>query len=74
MEKKQLDRGHQFAMEFLNDIKKGTIKKDCMVNHSYDFTGGMENLYRDRFNMYLSSCGCYLMDMRLHELEEGYCG
>ena len=74
MEGRKKDAGRQFAMEFLDDIKLGRILKDCMVNHSDDFTGGMEKLHRKRFNTYLSSCGCYLMDRRLDESEEGYCG
>lgn len=74
MEKKQLNKGYQFASELLEDMKNGAIEKDCMENHSDDFTGGMEKLHRERFKLYLSSCGCYLMDLRLSESEEEYHG
>lgn len=74
MKNKANNEGRQFAIEFLNDIKHRRIMKDCMINHSEDFTGGMEELHRKRFNTYLGSCGCYLMDRRLNELEGGYRG
>lgn len=74
MESRKKIESCQFATELLDDIKSGRIKKDCRVNHSDDFTGGMEKLHKKRFNMYLSSCGRYLMDKRLHESEGGYCG
>lgn len=74
MEGRKKDEGRQFAMELLDDMKSGRIEKDCMVNHSDDFTGGMEKFHRKRFHTYLGSCGCYLMDRRLAESEEGYCG
>lgn len=74
MGNRKKEDGHQFAMEFLDDVRLDRIMKDCMMNHSDDFSGGMEKLHRERFNRYLSSCGRYLMDRRLGELEEGYCG
>ena len=74
MNKAGLDAGSQFALELLEDIMAGRIVKDCMVNHSDEFTGGMEDLHRRRFQTYLSSCGCYLMDRRICECEEGYFG
>ncbi|MDE5820485.1 MAG: hypothetical protein K2N41_01520 [Lachnospiraceae bacterium] len=74
MESRKKDASRQFAQKLLDDIKSGRIEKDCPVNHSDDFTGGMEKLHEKRFHMYLSSCGCYLMDRRLDESEEGYCG
>lgn len=74
MESRKKVESRQFAAELLDDIKFGRIEKDCMVNHSDNFTGGMEKYHRKRFNLYLSSCGCYLMNRRLYESEEGYCG
>lgn len=74
MNKARLDAGSQFAMELLEDMTTGKIVKDCMVNHSDEFTGGMEELHRKRFQVYLGSCGCYLMDRRIRECEEGYFG
>lgn len=74
MKKAGLDTGSQFALELLEDIMTGKIVKDCMVNHSDEFNGGVEDLHRKRFQTYLGSCGCYLMDRRIHEYEEGYIG
>ena len=74
MNKAGLDAGRQFAIELLEDIMTGKIVKDCMINHSDEFTGGLEDLHRKRFQTYLSSCGCYLMDRRICKCEEGYSG
>ena len=68
------DAGRQFAMELLEDIKTNKILKDCMVNHSDEFTGDVEELHRKRFRAYLGSCGCYLMDLRIKENEGRYDG
>ena len=48
----------QFASDFFNDLKTGKIKKECMTNHFQEFSEGLEELHRDRFCMYLKSCGC----------------
>ena len=72
MKRADTDAGRQFAMELLEDIRTGKIVKDCMVNHFDEFTGGMEELHRQRFHAYLGSCGCYLMNKYIHEHEEGY--
>lgn len=64
----------EFAEKLLKDMEQGIIQKDCMTNHFKDFTGGMEELHRDRYRSYLSSCGCYLMDLRLKNMEEDYHG
>jgi hypothetical protein len=45
-----------------------------MKNHAEEFTGGKEELYRGRFKIYIGSCGCFLMDKRLSEMEVGYNG
>lgn len=74
MRENQKNEGRQFALELLDEMKSGAIVKACMGNHSDDFTGGMENLHRERFRQYLGSCGCYLMDLRLRESEEAYHG
>lgn len=67
-------RAQEFAEKLLKDIEQGIIQKDCMTNHFKDFTGRMEELHRDRYRSYLSSCGCYLMDLRLEDMEEDYHG
>ncbi|MCM1044870.1 MAG: hypothetical protein NC417_05125 [Candidatus Gastranaerophilales bacterium] len=72
--KHQTNEGYLFALEFLSDIQNGIIAKECMTNHSENFTGGMEDLHRERFNVYLSSCGCFLMDNRIRKSEEAYHG
>lgn len=64
----------EFAEKLLKDMEQGTIQKDCMTNHFEDFTGGMEELHRERYRSYLNSCGCYLMDLRLKDMEEEYHG
>lgn len=74
MTNRKSDEGRQFALDFYNDIKYGRILKDCMMNHSDDFTRGMEKLHRNRFITYLGSCGCFLMDKRLAVSKEEYCG
>ena len=74
MNKAGMDAGSQFAMELLEDMMTGKIVKDCMVNHSDKFNSGMEALHRKRFQVYLGSCGCYLMDRCIREREEGYFG
>lgn len=66
--------GQEFAEKLLKDMEQGIIQKDCMTNHFKDFTGGMEALHRDRYRSYMSSCGCYLMDLRLKDMEEEYHG
>jgi len=66
--------GQEFAEKLLKDMEQGIIQKDCMTNHFKDFTGGMEGLHRDRYRSYMSSCGCYLMDLRLKDMEEEYHG
>ena len=64
----------QFANDFLNDIRTGKIKKECMMNHFQEFSEGLEELHRERFCMYLKSCGCFLMNRRLEAMEEAYHG
>lgn len=54
-------RGELFAEK----LQSGEFKKNFRSNHGPDFTGGLEEQYRYSFNQYMSSCGCFLMDMRL---------
>lgn len=68
------DKAGQFANDFLNDLKTGKIKKECMTNHFQEFFEGLEELHRDRFCIYLKSCGCFLMNRRLDAMEEVYHG
>lgn len=74
MSDKTKELANEFAERLLKDIEQGVIQKECMTNHSKDFTGGMEKLHRDRYCSYLSSCGCYLMDLRIKDKEEDYHG
>lgn len=64
----------QFASDFFNDLKTGKIKKECMTNHFHEFSEGLEKLHRERFCIYLKSCGCFLMNRRLDAVEEVYHG
>lgn len=50
---------------FVEELLSGDFKKDCRPNHGEKFIGGLENLHKYLFDKYLSSCGCFLMDMRL---------
>ena len=50
---------------FVDQLQSGEFKKNFRPNHGPDFTGGLEEQYRYIFNQYMSSCGCFLMDMRL---------
>ncbi len=65
---------YQFAVEMLSDLKFGKLHKDCMMNRFGEFTSGLEELHRERLCSYLNSCGCFLMNRRLADLEEGYHG
>jgi hypothetical protein len=58
----------------LKDVRDGSIVKECMKNHAEEFTGGKEEQYRGRFITYISSCGCFLMDKRIADMEEVYNG
>lgn len=49
----------------------GTFKKNYRTNHGDKFVDGQDEL-RLYFNMYISSCPCYLMDMRIKRRK--YCG
>lgn len=51
--------------KFVEELENGKFKKNFRPNHGPDFTGGLEDLYEYYFEKYLSSCGCFLMDMRL---------
>ena len=55
-------------------LSDGTFKKNYRPNHGPDFSKGLEDLHRYRFNMYLGSCGCFLMEKRLEGRKGGYCG
>lgn len=74
MSNKKDSSAYQFATEVLKDLESGVIQKDCMINHFGEFTGGLEELYRERHRSYLNSCGCFLMDRRLAAMEEDYHG
>ena len=50
---------------FVEQLRSGEFKKNCRPNHGPDFTEGLEEQHRHTFNQYMSSCGCFLMDMRL---------
>lgn len=58
-------RGENFVEELLS----GEFKKNYRPNHGPDFTGGLEEMHYYFFDKYLSSCGCFLMDMRLKRRE-----
>ena len=60
--------GNILVEELLNE----TFKKNYRPNHGPDFTGGLEDLHHYYFEKYLSSCGCFLMDMRI--VRSDYCG
>ena len=51
----------------IQQLQSGEFKKNCRPNHAPDFSGGAEELYRYRFNKYLGSCSCFLMDKRLKD-------
>lgn len=74
MSDKTQEFANRFAEKLLRDIEQGVIQKECMTNHFRDFTGGMEKLHRERYRSYLSSCGCYLMDLRIKDMEDDYYG
>lgn len=54
---------------FVNELITGEFKKDYHMNCCPDFTEGLEELYHHVFEMYISSCGCFLMDKRLTRVE-----
>lgn len=62
---KEMTRGELFAEELLN----AQFKKNYRSNHGPDFTSGLEELHYYFFDKYLSSCGCFLMDMRIKRRE-----
>lgn len=66
--------GHRRGEKLVKALKDGTFKKNYKTNHGTDFTKGREELHRNRFNNYLVSCGCFLMDNRLEHKRRGYCG
>ena len=49
---------------FVEELLSGEFKKNRRPNHGQKFTGGLEGLHQYFFDKYLSSCGCFLMDMR----------
>lgn len=64
----------KFAVDFLRNLENGTIKKECMTNHFSDFSGGLEQLYKEKHCAYFNSCACLMMDFRLKKREEEYHG
>lgn len=50
---------------FVEELQSGEFKKNYRPNHGPNFTGGLEDFYLYTFKKYLSSCGCFLMDMRM---------
>lgn len=58
-------KGEKFTEELLS----GEFKKNSRPNHGEDFIGGLEEFHQYLFDKYLSSCGCFLMDMRIRREE-----
>ena len=58
-------KGYDYGTRLVNALETGAFVKDFRPNHGSDFTGGLENLHRERFRLYMGSCGCFLMDLRL---------
>ena len=64
----------RYAGSLLTRMKDSTFPKDYLVNHGVDFTGGPEQLSRERFGTYISSCGYLLMEDRIKKEEAAYHG
>ena len=60
---KMTEKSH--GKRFVEELTSGKFKKNHRVNHAPDFTGGLEGIHSDNFKEYISSCGCFLMDLRL---------
>ncbi|MDE7445435.1 MAG: hypothetical protein K2N15_07030 [Lachnospiraceae bacterium] len=74
----QNESAQRNGKKLVQSLSDGTFKKNYRPNHGPEFTRGLEELHRYRFNMYLGSCGCFLMEKRLEKKLEsrkgGYCG
>ncbi|MDE7351835.1 MAG: hypothetical protein K2O06_02105 [Acetatifactor sp.] len=57
---------------FVEALLRGDFKKNYRPNHGEKITDGLENMYQYNFEKYLSSCGCFLMDLRF--IKEDYHG
>ena len=55
-------------------MKNGVIEKDYRPNHGSKFEKGLAEIYQQRFERYLSSCGNVLMDIRLAQRGSKYEG
>lgn len=70
----QNESAQRNGKKLVQSLADGTFKKNYRPNHGPEFTRGLEELHRYRFNMYLGSCGCFLMEKRLEGRKGGYCG
>ncbi len=65
------EKGREYAVSLVKALKTGTFLKDYRTNHGPDFAEGLEGLHRQRFQTYMGSCGCFLMDQRIIESGSG---
>lgn len=70
----QSEKARECGIKLVIGLKDGTFEKNYRPNHGSDFTRGLEELYRYRFNCYMGSCGCFLMDARMKDRECVYHG
>ncbi|MCM1256289.1 MAG: hypothetical protein NC307_00350 [Roseburia sp.] len=66
--------GKRYAAALASDLKNGVIEKDYRPNHGSKFEKGLADIYQERFERYLSSCGNVLMDIRLAQKGSKYEG
>lgn len=67
-------QGHVYGMKLLDSLESGKLKKEYLSNHGSNFTGGLEQMHKDQFKAYLSSCTTILMDERLRLIGREYYG
>ena len=74
MELLQRESAVRNGKKLVESLADGTFVKNYRTNHGPDFTKGYEELYRYRFNSYVGSCGCFLMNKRLENKGSEYRG
>lgn len=68
-----MDRSERSAL-FIKKIMDGTIPKRFLINHGEDYTAGAEDIACVRFNRYIGSCSCLLMNNRIEKETKIYHG
>lgn len=64
----------QYADFLIERLKNGQFPRYNLPNHGEDFSGGPENLAREKFISYMGSCSHMIMRMNTDELRCRYYG